>query len=54
MMREVKEVLYEFERPFVVDHGKYERVFGSNPTPHREGIERTLQWFRQRSLPVEK
>ncbi|HZF98470.1 MAG TPA: hypothetical protein VEY92_09555 [Pseudoxanthomonas sp.] len=53
-MREVKEVLYEFESSFVVDHSKYERVFGSDPTRHREGIERTLQWFRQRSLLVEQ
>lgn len=54
MMREVKEMLYEFESSFVVDHSKYERVFGSNPTPHRESIQQTLRWFSQRSFPVEQ
>lgn len=47
MMRELKEVLYEFESPFVVDHGKYERAFGNHATPHREAIRQTLDWFRQ-------
>jgi nucleoside-diphosphate-sugar epimerase len=49
MMRELKEVLYEFERPFVVDHGKYERAFGNHATPHREAIRQTLGWFRQQT-----
>ena len=46
-MRETKEILYQFEEPFVVDHGKYERAFGSDPTPHCEAIRRTLEWFRR-------
>jgi nucleoside-diphosphate-sugar epimerase len=45
-MRETKEILYQFEEPLVVDHGKYERAFGSDPTPHHEAIRRTLEWFR--------
>jgi nucleoside-diphosphate-sugar epimerase len=49
MMRELKEVLYEFEGPFVVDHGKYERAFGNHATPHREAIRQTLDWFRQQT-----
>jgi nucleoside-diphosphate-sugar epimerase len=48
MMRELKEINYEFEEPFVVDHHKYERVFGSDPTPHREAIGRTIAWFYDR------
>lgn len=36
-----------FEELFIVDHSKFEQVFGANPTPHREAIRRTLGWFRQ-------
>lgn len=46
MVREVAEMLYEFEQPFIIDHNKYERAFGSDTTPHREGIRQTLEWFR--------
>jgi nucleoside-diphosphate-sugar epimerase len=48
MMRELKEMSYEFEEPFIVDCQKYERVFGSEPTPHREAIRRTISWFYDR------
>lgn len=46
-VREVKEMLYQFESPFVVDHSDYARTFGDfTPTPHREAIRATLAWFR--------
>lgn len=48
MMYELKEMSYEFEEPFIVDHQKYERVFGSDTTPHREAIRRTISWFYDR------
>jgi nucleoside-diphosphate-sugar epimerase len=47
-LREVRELLYEFEEPFVVDHSKYEVAFGAEPTPHREAIRATLAWYRDR------
>ena len=50
-MREIKEILYEFEEPFVVDHSKYERAFGADATPHREAIRRTLEWYRRNAAP---
>jgi len=49
VLREMKEMLYMFEEPFIVDHSKFERAFGANPTPHREAIRRTLDWFCQRT-----
>ena len=48
-MRAAKETLYQSERPFVMDHSKYARTFGSSPTPHRQAITETLEWFRQHS-----
>lgn len=46
-IREVKEMLYEFEEPFVVDHSQYERAFGSDTTLHEEAIQQTVAWYRQ-------
>ena len=45
-MRAVKERLYQTERPFVVDHAKFEQAFGATPTPHPQALERTLEWYR--------
>lgn len=48
-VREVREVLYQFEGPFVVDASKFERTFGGHVTPHREAIRETVAaWTRWR------
>lgn len=47
VVRELPEILYQTERPFIVDHSKFERAFGAHPTPHREAIRATLDWYRQ-------
>jgi nucleoside-diphosphate-sugar epimerase len=46
-IREVGEVLYEFQAPYVVDWSKFQRAFGPvTPTPHGEAVARTVDWFR--------
>jgi nucleoside-diphosphate-sugar epimerase len=45
-MRAVKEQLYQSERPWVVDSGKFERTFGWGATPLPEAIRATVTWFR--------
>jgi len=45
-MRAVAEQLYQSEHAFVVEHRKFARAFGAEPTPHAEAIQRTLDWFR--------
>jgi nucleoside-diphosphate-sugar epimerase len=48
LAREGAEMVYQFERLFVVDSGKYDRAFGgSGSTPYREGIGRTVDWYRR-------
>jgi len=47
-MRAVKETLYQSERPWVVDHSKFARAFGSRPTPPEQAIAETLAWFLTR------
>ncbi|MFQ5471558.1 MAG: hypothetical protein ACE5FA_01560, partial [Dehalococcoidia bacterium] len=46
MMRELRETYYPFEKPFVVDHSKYEWAFGAQVTPHREALTATVDWYR--------
>lgn len=44
--RETVEMLYEFERPFVVDGSRFTAAFGLQPTPLAEAIGRTVRWYR--------
>lgn len=46
LVRELKETAYQFENPWVVDHSKFERAFGANPTPLRDALAGTLDWYR--------
>ena len=45
-VRELKEMLYEFEEPFVVDSSRFESTFGIHATPLDESIPATVDWFR--------
>jgi nucleoside-diphosphate-sugar epimerase len=45
--RETVEMMYEFEKPFVVDSSRFERAFGLWATPMEEAIRATLSWYRQ-------
>lgn len=47
VVREVVEMLYEFEKPFVVDSSRFESTFGITPTPLDEAIERTVVAYRE-------
>jgi nucleoside-diphosphate-sugar epimerase len=46
-LRELVEVLYEVDEPFVVDDSKYVDAFGQRATPLDEALQHTLDWFRQ-------
>jgi nucleoside-diphosphate-sugar epimerase len=47
-VRAVREVIYQSESPWIVDHSKFELAFGAEPTPHEQAIQTTLEWFRSR------
>ena len=49
-MREMVEMLYEFEEPFVVDHSAFAQAFGDHATPLREAIRQTVHWYRGRPV----
>ena len=45
LVREFGEVLYQFEKPFVMDASKFKSAFGLETTPHREAIRETLETY---------
>ena len=47
LIREVDEVLYEFEKPYIVSGEKFARAFGAIATPHREAIKETVEWYKK-------
>ncbi len=48
-MRELAELTYEFDEPFVLDTTKYESTFGNSGTPLPEAISATVAWYRNRA-----
>ncbi len=44
--RETIEMMYEWEKPFVVDSSKFERTFGIHPITIEAAIRETVAWFR--------
>ncbi|MBT2586787.1 NAD-dependent epimerase/dehydratase family protein [Arthrobacter sp. ISL-95] len=45
-MRELAEMLYQFERPFVMDSAASQRMLGLEPTPLGEAAAATVAWWR--------
>jgi nucleoside-diphosphate-sugar epimerase len=45
-VREIKEVLFEFEEPFLVDSSDFESTFDQRATILDESIPATVEWFR--------
>jgi nucleoside-diphosphate-sugar epimerase len=45
--RESVEMMYEFEKPFVVDSSKFEKTFGMKATPLPVALRETAAWYKQ-------
>jgi nucleoside-diphosphate-sugar epimerase len=50
-LRELGEIRYQFDRPFIVDSSRYTSTFGQDATPAEEALAATVQWW-QRKLTV--
>jgi nucleoside-diphosphate-sugar epimerase len=46
--REMIEMGYEFDEPFLVDSSRFERAFGMAPTPLDVALAETVAWWRAR------
>jgi len=47
-IRELREMLYQFESDFVMDSSRFESMFSAQPTPLAKAIGQTLDWYRSR------
>jgi nucleoside-diphosphate-sugar epimerase len=45
--KEMVEMAYEFEKPFIVDASKFIRNFGDISTPYEKTVPATLEWYRE-------
>jgi nucleoside-diphosphate-sugar epimerase len=43
IMREMVEMLYQYDRPYIFDSTKFEKRFGMSPTPYAEGIQHIVK-----------
>ena len=48
-IRELVEMSYEFDAPFVLDTTKYQSTFGTAATPLPSAIAATVAWYQQRN-----
>lgn len=48
LLRELQEVRYQFDRPFVVDSSGYTQRFGEAATPVDTQAKSTVDWWRAR------
>jgi nucleoside-diphosphate-sugar epimerase len=46
LLREMPEMLYEWDQPFVMRDDKFRAAFGMQPTPIKDAIHETVAWFR--------
>lgn len=46
MIRESVEMMYEWNKPFVMDSSKFTRTFGMEATPLTEAVRATVEWCR--------
>ncbi len=48
LIRETAEMIYEWEKPYVVENGRFTATFGNGVTPHEKAIQQTVAWFKKR------
>jgi len=49
IIREVRAVGYQLDRPFIVDSSAFEQTFGIRATPLKEALTATVEWYRARA-----
>jgi nucleoside-diphosphate-sugar epimerase len=45
-VREIVEMIYEFEKPFILDSTKFEKAFGMKATPIEQAVRDTVAYFK--------
>lgn len=47
MLRELAEMTYQWQQPYVVDDAKFRNAFGMTPTPWDDAVAATVRWARR-------
>ena len=50
-VREINEMRYEFDEPFIVDASRAETELGLRTTPLTDAVEQTVRWYREQAIP---
>ena len=50
-VREINEMRYEFDEPFIVDASRAETELGLRATPLADAVEQTVRWYRAQASP---
>lgn len=45
ILKEVDEMLYQYQKPYTVDSSKFEKAFGIQATPFEESLKKTIEYF---------
>lgn len=53
LMRELREMGFQGDRPYLVDHTKFIARFAGEPTSLEEGLRATLDWYRRASAKTQ-
>jgi nucleoside-diphosphate-sugar epimerase len=46
-IKETVEMVFEWTEPYIIDSSKAEKAFGLQPTPLKEAIKTTLDWYKE-------
>jgi len=49
-VREISEMRYEFDEPFVVDASRAETALGLRATPLADAVQQTVRWYRDQAI----
>ena len=50
-VREINEMRYEFDEPFIVDSSRAETELGLRAAPLADAVEQTVRWYRAQTAP---
>jgi nucleoside-diphosphate-sugar epimerase len=50
-VREINEMRYEFDEPFIVDASRAETELGLRATPLADAVDQTVRWYHERATP---
>jgi nucleoside-diphosphate-sugar epimerase len=48
-LKQYADLMYRFEKPYVVNHSRFSTSFGERTTFHPQALFETLEWYRQRA-----